>query len=153
MYSLDRWMHLQMYNIRQNQVQHHVLYRAQKCWVVCTHPALCRWACGFHLVLEGLTKALFSRPYNQTSHVSGERGEPWAACNDQHIPGLSGIPAVKSPAVCSDPQPRNTWKAFVWGWGSKQHHYNEVVHVLRLKHWPLLQFRLFWGNPWPRVLV
>lgn len=117
MCSLDRWIHLTsdkmkcsiMYNIGQKNAE-----------VVCIQPAFCRWTTGFHLAPEGLTKALFRRPYNQTSHASGERGEAWATCNDQHIPGLSGIPAVKSPVVCTDPQPRNTWKPFVWGWGSEQ---------------------------------
>lgn len=41
-----------------------------------------------------------------------ERGEPWAACYDQHIPGPNGIPAVKSLAARTDPQTRNTWKPF-----------------------------------------
>lgn len=129
--------------------------RQENAEVVCTQPALCRWAGGFHLVPEGLTKALFSRPYNQTSHVSGERGEPCAVYNDQHIPGLSGIPAVKSLAVCTDPPPRNTWKPFVWGWGSEQHHYDKVLHVLHLKHCPLVHpttCQLWKASSWASLL-
>lgn len=86
--------------ITHDNMQHHVQYRGIKtCWG-CVHPNLDLQVSGWiQSVSEGLTKAFFSGPYNQTSHVSGERGEPWAACNDQHIPGLSGIPAVKSLAA------------------------------------------------------
>lgn len=95
-----------MFDVQLNELQPYLHCREEICRD-CLHQS-CPFQVSLWLFLVpvGLTKTLFSRSHNQTSHVSGERGEPWAACNDQHIPELSGIPAVRSAAVCADPQPK-----------------------------------------------
>lgn len=101
------------------------LTRLKNAEVVCRQPgragelygSTSRW---------GSHKGLLQPMLQSSQSCSGERGEPWAPCNDQHIPRLSGIPTVKSPAACTDLQPRNTWTSFVWGWGPK-HQYHRFL--------------------------
>lgn len=80
-----------------------------------------RWISWFHRSVppHPLTQGFTKQPSQSGQSWMGGRGEPWAAHNDRHIPGLSGIPSRESLADCADPLPPNTWASIVWGRGAR----------------------------------